>query len=41
MGVKIVWETNLNINIPEESWAKIWTMQPYKSVLAKSREMVS
>lgn len=41
----IIWELKvqeikLNINIAEESWTKIWTMQFYKSVVAKSKEMV-
>lgn len=27
---------NLNFNMSEESWAKIWAKKPYKSVLARS-----
>lgn len=40
MEVKTVWETNLNMNISEELWTKIQTMQTYKSVLAKFKEIV-
>ena len=35
-----MWETNLNINIPEEIWTGIWKKYPYKSISANAKQTV-